>query len=887
MFVGKWGNGMHKHILLMLILAFAFVSIVHSQTVNNSFFSCFNVPSNPSKADIFLLINLTKSENTYGACALAALSSYKSSNTLSQYNISINLTKLNTQFFNGNPVLPSSEDSKKIVSNSTFLNVSTPGQMCIKYTPESNNSSSNSQRVHIHKCTPGQIKTADIVVNVTTPNTEIMVLPPPPTNIIASNSPISFTVDNTFVNSDPPSYNWVGYQEGVSLQTIREVSGSWIVQNALSSESDRFSSQWIGISDYVGTEMMQIETLSCFQNYLISPCFNPLGPGYGAQLQYVDAYGHVHTINQSAFNFTVEAGDKISAHITIINSSSTSNLESFEAQICDSRGSSHVCSPLITGIENISNLYAEWIDERPAVPLTFSRFSNFTNFVNASFGVASTGVLDNVSTINGYSEGINPSYSQIYSMINSGDLGDSANVTNLFNGSSFIVRNFRVGYLVASQQTVNQGQPYNISLVTDNDNSALGGTGSYTYQWFEDKGTGYSSSSDCNFPVLYPEGPNCAINSAQPGTYSFKLLVKPVGGPFTEAVNSTPITVTVKPSTLSSTPIAITNYQSSATPAPFQQMLVIDSAAFSGINSNWNNVEFTTGSYATGMLLQAWVESNASSSSTHTIVWVNLPYGISGYGSTTIYMNVMPTPIMSSAGPTGEAPQLSPTYAEYDNGASVFNFYDNFKGTSLSGSWTHTTNAAISVNNGLGITFSGLDAYIVTNSHYGVGTAFDSDITYFEDNSSLAANSTNETDPDDMGYININQPQSAIGNSGWSATMIRAACNNLYPTQINPSGEANSCGNVFGAFAYGHIPIGIYTVNPITSSSSLQYVGYSTSGTRQPIAGDAPYYPASVGYAQMSYGPFTNRITAQWVRVRNAPPNGVMPIATDPNLSIR
>ena len=41
------------------------------------------------------------------------------------------------------------------------------------------------------------------------------------------------------------------------------------------------------------------------------------------------------------------------------------------------------------------------------------------------------------------------------------------------------------------------------------------------------------------------------------------------------------------------------------------------------------------------------------------------------------------------------------------------------------------------------------------------------------------------------------------------------------------------------------------------------------------------------GYAQMSYGPYTNRIIVQWARVRNTPPNGVMPIATDPNLSIR
>ncbi len=30
----------------------------------------------------------------------------------------------------------------------------------------------------------------------------------------------------------------------------------------------------------------------------------------------------------------------------------------------------------------------------------------------------------------------------------------------------------------------------------------------------------------------------------------------------------------------------------------------------------------------------------------------------------------------------------------------------------------------------------------------------------------------------------------------------------------------------------------------------------------------------------MSYGSYTNRINAQWARVRNAPPNGIMPIAS-------
>ena len=64
---------------------------------------------------------------------------------------------------------------------------------------------------------------------------------------------------------------------------------------------------------------------------------------------------------------------------------------------------------------------------------------------------------------------------------------------------------------------------------------------------------------------------------------------------------------------------------------------------------------------------------------------------------------------------TGEAPQLTcpnpsdtascSTYAEYDDGANVFNFYSDFKGTSLNTSkWTAT--GTITINNGLSISYA-------------------------------------------------------------------------------------------------------------------------------------------------------------------------------------
>jgi len=49
---------------------------------------------------------------------------------------------------------------------------------------------------------------------------------------------------------------------------------------------------------------------------------------------------------------------------------------------------------------------------------------------------------------------------------------------------------------------------------------------------------------------------------------------------------------------------------------------------------------------------------------------------------------------------TGMAPYLSSTYAQYDNGGNVFNFYDNFKGTTLNPVWTVPSGFSYQVNNG-------------------------------------------------------------------------------------------------------------------------------------------------------------------------------------------
>jgi len=133
-------------------------------------------------------------------------------------------------------------------------------------------------------------------------------------------------------------------------------------------------------------------------------------------------------------------------------------------------------------------------------------------------------------------------------------------------------------------------------------------------------------------------------------------------------------------------PITLTNSQSSPTPAPFQQMITVDSDNYAKYEaSGLQNVEFSTEPGGQGTVLNAWIESGASNTSTSTVYWVKLPNGIPADGSNTIYMNFMPYNVMSSNGPTGEAPKLSSTYAQYDDGASVFLNY--FSGATSSG-WT-------------------------------------------------------------------------------------------------------------------------------------------------------------------------------------------------------
>ncbi len=140
--------------------------------------------------------------------------------------------------------------------------------------------------------------------------------------------------------------------------------------------------------------------------------------------------------------------------------------------------------------------------------------------------------------------------------------------------------------------------------------------------------------------------------------------------------------------------LLITNPYSSATPANYNQMLVLNSNSLSAYEAaDLSNIEFF---YANGTIVYSWLENGSTSYSTASTYWLLLYQSIPAHSSMVIFVGFAPpnhsfftTPL----GPTGEAPQLSHTYGAYDNGPVVFPLY-------ISGD-TPSTATTFSVYNGL------------------------------------------------------------------------------------------------------------------------------------------------------------------------------------------
>jgi len=312
--------------------------------------------------------------------------------------------------------------------------------------------------------------------------------------------------------------------------------------------------------------------------------------------------------------------------------------------------------------------------------------------------------------------------------------------------------------------------------------------------------------------------------------------------------------------------VNITNSQTTATPSPFQQMITVNAlnyTAYMTYNSNFANFEYF---YANGTIIPAWIESNSSGK---LITWAKLTPSIAASGKLTIYLGFASktTNLLSSSGTSGigEAPQLSSTYAQYDDGASVFNNYWNFAGTSLPSGLSYVNSGStITINNGATVTQPTSDsgyAWIYTTSALPAGE-----------------------------IIEVNQQTSTSELNtrlGWSTSTSLEGQSTLYNSYDNNIGGGSLNGvGITASYIWGITvtpTVTTYT-NGIFSFAWLatgsQWYAYNyTSGTSSDTTTTITstlygYY----GVGTVSY--FSGSVDTQliyWLRTRAYPPNGVMP----------
>lgn len=311
-------------------------------------------------------------------------------------------------------------------------------------------------------------------------------------------------------------------------------------------------------------------------------------------------------------------------------------------------------------------------------------------------------------------------------------------------------------------------------------------------------------------------------------------------------------------------PIMLSNLQSTPTPVGFQQSIDVDFRAYqSFLAADVGNIRFfNSTNFTTQNELRAWLESYTGGngsvrSANSSIVWINLGGTIIPASSqATIYMVFEPASTEFDDLYWGEAPTLSPAYAEYDNGVQVFTFYDNFAGNTISSGWNVVgASGTYSVNNGLTVNsspFPGLSLSL-NNEYTGplVEDAFQSGTSGDWIGLSFSnEQSTSSSFAITSGAIDYVYPPE--GEDGYHGLCTSSGCTNFTPNPASTTLQVVSLA--------------------MNSTTATEYQNYASptavSGTMA-----LTNYPGMVQIAWSS----SDTQTTYWFRLRCYPPDGVMP----------
>jgi len=335
-------------------------------------------------------------------------------------------------------------------------------------------------------------------------------------------------------------------------------------------------------------------------------------------------------------------------------------------------------------------------------------------------------------------------------------------------------------------------------------------------------------------------------------------------------------------------PITLTNGDSGATPSTLQVKVTWNPSSSTFLSyegPSLGNIRFCTTS-SCGTMLYAWLESctpSCTTAATTASAWVKITQSIPNQGALTIYMVFLTQSTPFDGVYWGEAPTLSPTYGQYDNGASVFTFYDNFAGTAgpSATNWStasYGTGAAFSTNNMLIITCGAHSAYnaaVVEKTAVTSPSVAEADIV-----------SQSGSQFTDLGV-----------GSGWDSTSNGVA-NNGYTISWNGQSSAqfdrfwaDSSGtrtqvDTTAAGSITSLPAGIWGDTWSATGSETAHDGVGSPGTfteTNSVVTLPASYVMVIGEASSSGAAGT--VDVQWARMRAFPPGNALPSAAFGTLS--
>jgi len=314
--------------------------------------------------------------------------------------------------------------------------------------------------------------------------------------------------------------------------------------------------------------------------------------------------------------------------------------------------------------------------------------------------------------------------------------------------------------------------------------------------------------------------------------------------------------------------VGITNSQNIPVPAGLQVMWQAPvgslQAYFNQYGINLNSDLSNMRILYNGQYVPAWIESINNGIAT---IWMKTPVSIPANSSISLSLNAGPSFNFDGVY-WGEAPQLSSTYGQYDNGASIFNFYDNFAGTSLNMNlWSSgTNNGTIVVNNGIHM-------YTTTLG----GSASISFVTAQTTNNVIreaALNLYGSYGSDIRDRVNP-------GLSGFSVSDMGYYSN---------SSLTNQATYFFGSYSSTNTPVFSSPTSPLiidsqayTSAGNFYWNSYNYGNYNSPIYSASATFTAGstymTGYAATldTNGNGESSMYIYFVRIRAYPSNGVMP----------